>query len=377
MRYLQFILLISILCGLPVEAQDFGFKGQLPLWKTANPEDPFQLQAGARYIPTLSYKKSYDDKYTFDGEFSVNTYISALYSNDSIDTDEKLKPYRFWLRYSTEQFEIRAGLQKINFGSANMLRPLMWFDQIDPRDPLRLTDGVYGILGRYYFMNNANIWLWGLIGNDKLKGWESMPSVKNKPEVGGRVQVPFFTGEVAATYHHRIGNVKGSMFESYTTKNEFQENRYALDLRMDQFVGFWIEGTVSSQNHEIPDMRYSKVLNLGMDYTFSIGNGLGLLAEYIVFDVSDKITESGSGISFLTTSLSYSINIISNISAMVYYDFTNENLYRFLNASFTYDKWSFYTIGFWNPDKFQIYSNLGENNLYAGWGFQFMAVFNH
>ena len=85
---------------------------------------------------------------------------------------------------------VRGGLQKINFGSANLLRPLMWFDQIDPRDPLQLTDGVWGILGRYYFLNNANIWVWGLIGNDQRKGWEVIPSVKNKPEFGFRVQMP-------------------------------------------------------------------------------------------------------------------------------------------------------------------------------------------
>ena len=69
------------------------------------------------------------------------------------------------MRYSSDQFELRLGLQKINFGSASMLRPLMWFDQMDPRDPLHLTDGVWGLLARYYFLNNANIWLWGLYGN--------------------------------------------------------------------------------------------------------------------------------------------------------------------------------------------------------------------
>ncbi|GAI27146.1 unnamed protein product, partial [marine sediment metagenome] len=52
----------------------------------------------------------------------------------------------------------------------------MWFDRIDPRDPLQLTDGVYGLLLRQYFLNNANIWVWGLYGNDDLRGWEYLPS---------------------------------------------------------------------------------------------------------------------------------------------------------------------------------------------------------
>lgn len=33
------------------------------------------------------------------------------------------------------------------------------------REPSQLTDGVYGVLVKYYFQNNANLWAWGLIGN--------------------------------------------------------------------------------------------------------------------------------------------------------------------------------------------------------------------
>ena len=52
-------------------------------------------------------------------------------------------PTAAWLRLSTSRFEARVGLQKINFGSATLFRPLMWFDSLDPRDPLQITDGVY------------------------------------------------------------------------------------------------------------------------------------------------------------------------------------------------------------------------------------------
>ena len=110
------------------------------------------------------------------------------------------------MKFSGDQFEVRAGLQKINFGSASMLRPLMWFDQIDPRDPLQLTDGVYVLLGRYYFLNNANIWVWALYGNDSRKGWEQIPSLKKVPEFGGRLQLPVSHGELGTTYHYRVAD---------------------------------------------------------------------------------------------------------------------------------------------------------------------------
>ena len=42
--------------------------------------------------------------------------------------------------------------QKMNFGSAIILRCLTWFNSIDPRDPLQATDGKTGPLLRYYFL---------------------------------------------------------------------------------------------------------------------------------------------------------------------------------------------------------------------------------
>lgn len=97
---------------------------------------------------------------------------------------------------------------KINFGSASIFRPLMWFDKIDYRDPLQLTDGVYALLGRYYFSNNANLWLWTLYGNDEPMGWEKTPAVWQIPEFGGRIQQPVPRGEAALSYHHREADFK-------------------------------------------------------------------------------------------------------------------------------------------------------------------------
>jgi hypothetical protein len=34
-------------------------------------------------------------------------------------------------------------------------------------------------------------------------------------------------------------------------------------------------------------------------------------------------------------------------------------------------------MGFWNPDRFQVYPLMEEANLFAGKGIQIMAVFNH
>ena len=366
-----------LLIPLKTMAQSIGFKGQAIGWSTINPTDPFQLQAGLRYIPELKFSLPAGEC-SFDGEFSANLWGSAPpRDSDSINFEEHLSPYRMWLRFSGDQFELRAGLQKINFGSALFFRPLMWFDRIDPRDPLQLTDGVYGLLGRYYFLNNVNIWLWGLYGNDKTKGWELFPSKKNSIEYGGRLQVPLFTGEIATTFHHRTANPQGVVPDSINSGKTYPENRFAFDTKFDLLVGLWIEATVIHQDLDFTDQKYKSMLNAGMDYTFNLGSGLNLTVETLGYLQGDQLFGAEEKIFFGLLSATYPLNIIHNVSAMVFYDFSSNNAYRFVNWSMTYDRWNFYLMGFWNPEKYTLYNFENETNLYSGWGFQLMAVFNH
>ena len=359
-----------------LNSQSLGFKGQAIGWTTLNPAEPFQAQAGLRYIPELSFSLP-AGKYTIDGEFSANLWASGTHANDSMTLEKQLSPYRMWMRFSGDQFELRAGLQKINFGSAQMFRPLMWFDRIDPRDPLQLTDGVYSLLARYYFLNNANIWLWGLYGDDKIKGWEIIPSKKNSIEYGGRVQLPLFTGEIAATYHHRTADPGPVLPDSVTLGETSPENRIALDAKMDLGVGLWIEVALSQQDFSFTDLNYKSMLNAGMDYTFNLGNGVNLMTEAFGYLQGEQPFAADQKLLFGLLSASYPVNIIHNVSAMLFYDFTNNNLYRFINWSVAYDRWSFYIMGFWNPDTYKLYNVDPRTSLYGGWGFQLMAVFNH
>lgn len=374
-----FILCCFLICAIKANAQDDVFNEQLISWLTINPSEPFMTQLGMRYIPTIATDQKINHDLAFGLEMSVNAYGNGLlYSFDSLKTDAEIKPYRLWIRFSGKQFEIRAGLQKINFGSATLLRPLMWFDKMDPRDPLQLTDGVYSVLGRYYFINNANVWLWGLYGNSETKGWEVFPSDKKKIEAGGRIQLPVSTiGEIAVSYHYRDGLFEGTFAENLTPRKQFSENRYSLDGKFDLEIGFWFEGTIIHQNLDFTDRRYTQLLNVGADYTFGIGNGLTTVAEYFTYRSAKDAFGNGEGIDFGVAHMSYPLSIINNLSLIVYYDFTNKDLYRFINCSWTYDNWVFYVMGFWNPEKFQIYQNMGNTNMFSGYGAQLMVVFNH
>ena len=374
--WIYIIMLLNMSYGF---SQTIGFEGMLAGWGTLSYSEKLNGQLGARYIPQLNFESPLGEKYKIDAELSANVWgSSTFWSNDSINLDEDLKPYRMWVRFSGDQFEVRAGLQKINFGSANMLRPLMWFDRIDPRDPLQLTDGTYGLLARYYFLNNANIWVWGLIGNKEPKGWEMFGSEKNRPELGGRIQVPLFTGEIGLSYHNRSVDLPpDTITVPANVLTIAPENRLALDAKIDIGVGLWFESSIVHTNFEYYELNYTRSLTAGMDYTFGLGNGLSLMTEAFHYSISDNVFGEGIGNTFQAISVTYPLTIFTNLSAIVFYDWVNNDIYNFANCTFTFDKWTFYMMGFWNPDRFQVFPGSQEVNLFAGKGIQVMAVFNH
>jgi len=119
------------------------------------------------------------------------------------------------------------------------------------------------------------------------------------------------------------------------------------------------------------------MLTGGMDYTFNTGNGLRLTVESLSFLYGSKAFKGDEQVYFGGISASYPVNLFHELSLILFYDFTNREIYRFLNWSVTYDKWNFYLMGFWNPESFNLYNFDNQTNIFGGWGFQLMAVFNH
>jgi hypothetical protein len=142
-------------------------------------------------------------------------------------------------------------------------------------------------------------------------------------------------------------------------------------------VGFWFEAALVHQEIHVPEDRYQRMLNLGLDYTFGLGNGLNIMSEFLLFGKSEWPASSGEDYYFSALSANYSFNIFTSLNGIVFYDWTNQDIYNFINWSWQFDKWSFYIMGFWNPGSFNIYRGLEGANLIAGKGLQFMAVFNH
>ncbi len=364
----------------------FSYQGQASAWANMNPGNDMPMWTGARYIPQINYDFDSGNTRSFGIEASANINGSTgLRLFDSLAYEGRIKPYRIWARYATNQLELRLGLQKINFGSASMLRPLMWFDKVDPRDPLQLTDGVWGLLGRYYFLSNANIWVWALYGNEGLKTWETGLTTRRTPEFGGRVQMPLNRGEAAFSYHHRSADQLVFPIPDFSScispvsffESAVPENRYGLDLRLDVEVGLWMEAAWINKSRDVGIFTNQEIITLGADYTFGIGSGLNLVVEHLLLSYDIRAFAFDNKTHFSCTSLSYPISMFDNISAIVYYDWTNDNIYSFASWHHQFRRFGLYLMAFVNPETFDLPQQNDSSQLFSGKGFQLMLVYNH
>ncbi|MBN1482240.1 hypothetical protein EH223_08280 [candidate division KSB1 bacterium] len=357
---------------------DWGVKGQVSGWITNNFADMNNTQIGLRYIPEASLSQDLSDKSLIDAELSLNTFSSYDFKTKSGESN--LATYRVWLRYSASQFEARIGLQQIKFAPAMILRPLMWFDQLDPRDPLQLTNGVTGALLRYYFLNNANVWLWGLMSNGERKGLEIMPTVDNSFEYGGRFQYPLGTGEIALTYHHRQADPNPLLKGWLTvTLDPLPENRYALDGKWDIGIGLWFESALIHKDIDYYPANYQKYLTIGADYTFGLGNGVHVLGEHLFMNVAKDWHETNGRTEFTAILADYSVTLWDVLMGIVYYNWETNESYQFLTWRRTFDNWSFNVALYWNPETPSMAGlSPSETNTFGlGKGFQFMVIYNH
>jgi hypothetical protein len=379
---IQIIILLLLIC-VSTKAQEkraaISLNGQITSWAIGQIEKPFGIQFGGRFVPTLlgNYNFTENSKLDFEASFNINGSLNFNALNYDTILGQ-IKPYRIWGRYSGQNWEVRAGLQKINFGSAKMFRPLMWFDGMDVRDPLQLTDGVYGALARYYFENNANIWFWTLIGNNNPKGYEMYGTHKIKPEIGGRFQTPAGPGEIAFSLNNRVIRVESSFSSNRNDFALLNESRVGLDGKWDLGIGLWFESSVTlTEKYFYLANPIQDAWNFGADYTIPVGNGLGVTLEYFRYHAGKKFFMEGNTLHLIGSMFTYPVSILDNLSAMVFYLPTQKLWCNYVSWSRTYDNWNIYAIGYWNPNNFQLMNAQSQSkNMFSGKGLQLMLNYN-
>jgi len=360
-----------------------SYKGQLS--GVANIGTASSITLGGRYIPQFNFEAG--DKFTgknnlrYEFEAAANIYSNAEFfrKGEMSRWDGDIKLYRGWGKIATNRSELRVGLQKINFGSATILRPLMWFDSMDSRDPLQLTDGVWGGLGRYFFADNSNLWLWVLYGNNKSRGFDIGITSQKSPEYGGRFQKALPSGEAALTFHHRKADLLPSSteFRLLPELNGIPENRLGLDAKFDVTIGLWVEASWVNKSQDLGMFTNQHMVNIGADYTFGIGNGLNLIFEHLIISFDRDAFKFSNRANISALSANYPLSMSDNLNIILYYDWENGGLYNFANWRHNIKNFSFHVMGYVNPMNNDIPLVSTGTSLYSGNGIQFMLVYTH
>lgn len=325
-------LVILFLFTFCAEAYDlsnkFNFRGGF----THNSQEDTGFIA-AEYFPGLKFeiyqKKQMEIDCFAEGQFDARMDIDEK-TDGSWDADI----YRLWLRSTNPNSELRLGLQKINFGSATFFRPLQWFDNIDPRDSQNRTEGVLGLLLRYYLMDNSNFWFWGILDGDDS---EYLKSKEGSISTGARMQLPILGGEVAISYHQRA--LGGYSEDDYIVIGKSSsESKYGFDGRWDYIAGFWLESSWSVLYNTQSYNSHSECYTLGSDYTFSFGNGIHVLGEMMFIGKGEDFFQRDARYEqFYVISSDTPIGLYDTISGLALYNSISEDIYYYLSYGMTFD----------------------------------------
>lgn len=354
-----FLFMLIFITSSQCNAQKIISSGQAATWFNAGS----QGEIGVLYIPEFRVVNPFNIGSGIDVDFAYNFNTNFLNkSNASI--------YRGWARYSTPHFELRYGLQKVNFGPAKLLRTLMWFDTLDPRDPMQLTKGVYGVLSRYTCQNNSNFWAWSLLGNTDLKGLELYRTMADKMEIGGRCQTPVPGGEFAFSYNQRYidPNDWNSKNPGIPMTNGL-ENRYAIDGNWDIGAGLWCEASLSKAQINPGNQYWEKIYTIGSDYTFNIGPGVHLLGEHFVRTKGPNPQQMTTYNILSAAQIDFQLNLLDRFYAISYYDWMAQKFYPYLRLQRSYDNWQINLMAY----------SMSQNGpgLFQGSGINCLIVYNY
>jgi len=325
---LRYLLLVLIYLNIKIFlfSQSYSIKGQF--WASGEfIENQSDFMPQLSYIPTLSAYYELSRGKMVDLEWAYR--FGRSYIGDSLEEHYE-KPYRGWLRYSTQRIEARLGLQKVSFGPARVLRPLAWFDTIDPEDPIAQTEGVEAFRLRFFPSNSLALWTW------------IMKDVSDTLSYGGRGELSTSLGEWGFTLHQ---------------DTDVSNTQVGIDFRYDGFIGFWNESVmIKSDNIEI-DM-----ITVGADYTLPIASGVLIMTESMFISSKQNTTTSDQTSTAFMASLP--VGMFHNVMLISSLDWDENNTYNYLRWSSTYDNFSINCMASINPNE-------------VGNSFQLMFIYNH
>ncbi len=139
----------------------------------------------------------------------------------------------------------------------------------------------------------------------------------------------------------------------------------------------WFEAAWIKKSGSAGLLTNQHIFCLGADYTIPAGNGLLITAEHLLLHWGEDAFRISNPYGITGLSVAYPIGLKDRISSIIYRDWNNSQQYHFVSWQHQLNSWTFYVMGFANPEIMQLPQQNIDNKLFAGKGLQFMLVFNH
>jgi len=347
------------------------YLGELSLSTSATGPEPDDIQVIARYLPAYETQGAYSETWDYDIEMRYQVQWYSSLDTDALSASSLVvEPYRLALNLQSANAEYIIGLQKINFGPARILRSLMWFDSVNPMDPLELTPGVTGISTTHFYPSGRSSQAWLLLSGDQI-GWEFFPDKEGTFETGGRISIPNENGQIGISNHWRIAD--GS--HANPDDPDMYEGRIGLDGFWDLGVGLWFESVYKHQQFDSNPFLGQLQTTIGTDYTVWVGNGILLMTEHMMINM--WATEVESYYIYSTIMASYSPTMFDQLSLMLYMDWETETPLAYLSWGQTYDSFRFTLGAFYTDTSSTQGSDASLNSNFSGKGIQLIVAYNH
>lgn len=272
-----FLLLVFLCQSRAVGAFDYNFEGRVRTggqyyFETPRKYDDFDREAELRVgVLGNAWKK---DEWKLDYEVTgVTRYSAGPSTQAGLDKDYDADFFRAWFRMENDKFKFRGGRQRVLFGAGALFRPLGFFDTRNISGVIPQTIGVDGAVANWYFDETSFVESWAI------------PAKKDDRVIVG------FRGERLIS-----GWETGIVFQYHPITDQTTLPNFNLDLTQlgyhikgEYGVGLWNESRLDIQQKgsERP-VRFDTVV--GTDYTFNIGAGLHVLAEYFVSTREQQFT---------------------------------------------------------------------------------------
>ncbi|MFC2158812.1 hypothetical protein ACFLT9_13345 [Acidobacteriota bacterium] len=204
------------------------------------------------------------DLYTFHG---IIRSPLGVYSDDGDSTDFLASLDRAYVDFYLPGFDITLGKQRIAFGVSRIWAPLDLFNRVNIFEPGEEKPGVTGIKAYVPIGSSSSLTAVFAPEND------------------------FNSYKSGARFQSLVGGVDiGISYIRYGLK---KTDIFGLDLRGENFIGWWIEG-----GYFVSDIEDDLKIVLGFDYTFPVGAGLYWQSEFF-YDASGQSDKSDYDLSDL------------------------------------------------------------------------------